>query len=705
MRLTIRAAILGLGWLIFTSPLLQSAPNCSPRRHGECTEQNRKVFAVAPVSLPCPPCLRGKEIPESRNARTGHGAAKADVLWNSGTIYFLLIDRFLNGNPKNDAALGRRKDASVLRGFEGGDLAGVLEKIEAGYFDSLGVTAIWMTPFVEQIHGHVDEGTGRTYGFHGYWARDWTAVDPALGTKADLRKVVDAAHRHGIRVLMDAVINHTGPVTRVDPAWPATWVRSGPVCTYKDFATTVSCDLVEHLPDIRTDRDRPVQLPQTLLDKWAREGRRTREVAELDAFFRRTRYPRAPRYYIIKWLTDWVREFGFDGYRVDTAKHFEPDVSLELKHQAQRALMDWRRAHPSQVLDSLPFYMVGEVYGWEPSQGREYNYGDRSVDFFANGYDGLINFGFKRDAAGPLDSVFSTYAASLTEGSLRGVTVLNYLSSHDDGAPYDLDRKDPIGAADRLLLAPGIAQIYYGDELARPLKVPGADGDANLRSDMDWGDLEHNTATAAVLDHWRKVGQFRRAHPAVGAGVHRTLQAKPFIFSRTLEVDGRVDRVLIAMDQSEGAKSIRVFGMYPEGTELADAYSGTTGTVRNGMVALITPSRLVLLTERYRGAAASALSDRIWERSDSSGPPGAMRVFLSDNTLLMDSCWETYRIARWQMTSDSTVRWREDEANIEATIQSVNDRELTLVVHLRGGPEEQHYRAAPAPYVCPDMKR
>ena len=82
-----------------------------------------------------------------------------------------------------------------------------------------------------------------------------------------------------------------------------------------------------------------------------------------------------------------MRELGFDGYRVDTAKHFEPAVSAELKREAEAALADWRRAHPAQVLDSLPFYMVGEVYGWEPGQGREYNFGDRTVDFFANGYD------------------------------------------------------------------------------------------------------------------------------------------------------------------------------------------------------------------------------------------------------------------------------------------------------------------------------
>src|SRR5262249_23422580 len=191
--------------------------------------------------------------------------------------------RFRNGDSTNDHARGRSPGAAKLRGFEGGDLNGLLQTIEAGYFDSLGVTAIWMTPFVEQIHGSVDEGSGKTYGFHGYWTRDWTAVDPAFGTKDDLRNVVDAAHRHGIRMIMDAVINHTGPATPKDPPWPVTWVRGSPTCTYKDYATTVDCNLVATLPDVRTERERPVQLPPTLLEKWTREGRRNREVAELDA--------------------------------------------------------------------------------------------------------------------------------------------------------------------------------------------------------------------------------------------------------------------------------------------------------------------------------------------------------------------------------------------------------------------------------------
>src|SRR5215217_6684910 len=134
-------------------------------------------------------------------------------MWENATVYFLVTDRFANGDKANDLAYGRKADAAPLRGYLGGDLKGLTAKVKEGYFDSLGVNAIWLTPPVEQIHAGTDEGTGKSYGFHGYWARDFTAVDANLGTEQDFRDFVDAAHARGIRVLLDVVMNHTGPVT------------------------------------------------------------------------------------------------------------------------------------------------------------------------------------------------------------------------------------------------------------------------------------------------------------------------------------------------------------------------------------------------------------------------------------------------------------------------------------------------------------
>ena len=139
--------------------------NCSPRKHGRHGTISAPLFSVAAVvALLAGGC---SAVTRSEGRQRASPRAAADLpstFWNSATVYFLLTDRFHNGDPANDRALGRAKNGAVLRSFEGGDLAGVLQKIEEGYFDSLGVNAIWMTPFVEQIHGAVDEGTGKTYG-------------------------------------------------------------------------------------------------------------------------------------------------------------------------------------------------------------------------------------------------------------------------------------------------------------------------------------------------------------------------------------------------------------------------------------------------------------------------------------------------------------------------------------------------------------
>ncbi|HEX7985519.1 MAG TPA: alpha-amylase family glycosyl hydrolase, partial [Duganella sp.] len=133
--------------------------------------------------------------------------AAKPFLWENATVYFLLTDRFNNAFTGNDLAYGRNADAAPLRGFMGGDLAGITNKINDGYFDSLGVNAIWLTPPVEQIHEGTDEGTGKSYGFHGYWASDFTTVDANLGTETDFRNFVEAAHARGIRVILDVVMN------------------------------------------------------------------------------------------------------------------------------------------------------------------------------------------------------------------------------------------------------------------------------------------------------------------------------------------------------------------------------------------------------------------------------------------------------------------------------------------------------------------
>lgn len=521
--------------------------------------------------------------------------------WNNATVYFLLTDRFHNGDQKNDLAYGRKNDAAPLRGYLGGDFKGVTQKIKEGYFDRLGVNALWITPPVEQIHTGTDEGTGKSYGFHGYWAKDFTRVDANLGTERDFRNLVEAAHQHGIRILLDVVMNHLGPVTEVDAVWPADWVRTQPTCDYQTADGAIKCTLVKNLPDVLTESDQEVALPPVLVAKWKREGRLEKEVKELDAFFARTGFPRAPRYYLIKWHTDWIRRYGVDGFRADTVKHVEAPAWKELKQEASLAYEEWKRAHPKKKLGDDAFYMLAEAYNYPVSDGQLFRMdGGSRVNYYANGFDAMINFGFKGDAHQSYEALFSSYATYLS-GDLKNYSVLSYISSHDDDHPFDAARVRPFEAATKLMLSPGAAQIYYGDEVARLLNILEATGDAKLRSMMDWSVLKKDVPIASLktgqtyrqlLEHWQKLGQFRRAHLAVGAGVHQQISAAPYVFKRSYQQDA----VVVALDLPvEKKHQISVADVFKDGEQVKDFYSGAVATVKAGRVEIPGNFTLVLL--------------------------------------------------------------------------------------------------------------
>ncbi len=502
-------------------------------------------------------------------------------VWEGANIYFLLTDRFYNGNKDNDVNFERTNETEPLRGFMGGDLEGITQKIEEGYFTDLGINAIWFTPVVEQIHGDTDESTGNTYGYHGYWTKDWTTLDPNFGTKKELERLVKTAHKKGIRILMDVVLNHTGPSTAEDPLWPEEWVRTGPICEFTTYENTTACTLVKNLPDIHTESNDIVELPDALLAKWKDEGRLSTELDELQLFFDRTGYPRAPRFYIIKWLTDYVNDLGIDGFRVDTVKHVNENAWSELYKEASAAFEAWKKKHPNDVLDDNSFYMVGEAYGYNISSGRQFDFGDKKVDYFDHGFKSLINFELKNDADNDYESIFKKYS-SILHTKLNGKSVLNYLTSHDDSSPYDQDRKKPIRAANVLLLTPGASQVYYGDESSRDLTIEGTNGDATLRSFMNWEDLDSLPNTKNTLLHWQKLGKFRRNHPAIGAGKHKRLAKKPYVFSRTYISDDFKDKVAVGLDLPKGKKSLWVKGFFGDGTKLYDTYSDTFIEVKNG---------------------------------------------------------------------------------------------------------------------------
>lgn len=549
----------------------------------------KKIVILLLISISLISCSELKPVDKS----------KTPFVWEAANLYFLLTDRFNNADASNDLNFNRTNETAVLRGFKGGDIKGITAKINEGYFTNLGINAIWMTPLVEQIHGSTDEGTGVTYGFHGYWTRDWTALDPNFGTMDDLNELVKTAHNNGIRIVMDAVINHTGPVTSIDSVWPDEWVRTSPSCTYQDYETAITCTLVENLPDIKTESDEAVEIPIYLIEKWKAEGRYEQEIKELDVFFERTKYPRAPRYYIIKWLTDYIKEFGIDGYRADTVRHIEESVWTDFQKECQYSFDLWKKNNPQKVLDTNDFYTVGEVYGYEIiKNGTKFDFGEVKVDYYAHGFTSMINFEFKGNAHKSYEELFSYYSEAL-QGNLKGKGILNYVSSHDDSYPFDKERERTFESATKLLLTPGTSQVYYGDEVARSLIIEGTNGDATLRSVMDWDSIDNSSTSSTILEHWQKLGRFRVSHPAVGAGIHKIISNEPYVFQRIYSKDNYSDKVVIGLDLAKGEKKLGVKTVFNEGDILVDSYSGIEVKVENGIVIVDSEFDIVLLEKKY----------------------------------------------------------------------------------------------------------
>lgn len=503
-------------------------------------------------------------------------------------VYFVMTDRFLNGDPSNDGSYGRKREADPLADvgtFHGGDLKGLTQKLKEGYFKPLGVNALWITAPYEQIHGWVVGGDKefKHYAYHGYYAADYTVLDRNMGTPEELREMIDTAHAQGIRVLFDVVMNHPGYLDiqsavdfKVRVLWPDSdkatlktyhnyidyngdhwgdwwgkdWVRAG----LPDYDEGGKGDLtmqLAYLPDFKTESKAFVKLPPFLA---AKADTKAVELPNTTV-----------RGYLVKWLTDWVREYGVDGFRCDTVKHVEPEAWAVLKQEATKALAEWKAKHPSQKVDDGAFWMVGEYWGLGPERHKLHGFG----------FDAMINFDFQEriEKGAKLEKVFKEYAGHQAG---KPAQMLNYLSSHDTRL-FDRRRLELGGSA--LLLAPGGVQIFYGDETARPLgPVPNTDPQQATRSDMNWTAIDK-----AVLAHWQKLGGFRARHVALAKGEHRMLSEKPYVFSRIDAASG--DRVLVALE-AKGELSLPVGDTFPEGQVLVDAYSGRKATVSGGKVSL-----------------------------------------------------------------------------------------------------------------------
>jgi alpha-amylase len=398
----------------------------------------------------------------------GYGNVRADIGWDDEILYFVLVDRFADGDPDNNARVQRRNPG----GFHGGDLKGLAAQLDE--LADLGITAIWINPVQKQMaRGMHAQAPGKLgipefshWGFHGYWIDDFTAMEPHFGSRDDLKNFVDEAHKRGIKVLLDVVYNHAGYDSIYRNRTTAAgepWLRLGEGNCEVD---AVKC-AVGGLPDFRTE------LPEV-------------------------------RRYLLDANIGLARYAGVDGFRLDTYKHVESDFWAEHRVRTRAEL-------------GKDFFLLAEHWAGTPA----------SLDpFFARDeVDAGFDFSFKGSCEGFAMErgraiAFGSYLAK--RHRIRpGYLVAHYLSSHDEPMALanlgrDRDRFRLCVAVQMTSI--GLPTIYYGEEVARA----GSEWPLN-RNDMPWGDRDILPGKGvkrdeAMRDYYKQLIRLRKAHPALTRG-------------------------------------------------------------------------------------------------------------------------------------------------------------------------------------------
>jgi len=419
--------------------------------------------------------------------------------WAEAVLYFVILDRFADGDPTNDGDV----DLSGKGTFHGGDLRGLREHLDE--LADLGVTALWITPVVKNIDGFVTGAGFPDWGYHGYWADDFQRLDPRFGDEAELTALVQAAHRRGMSVLLDVVYNHAGYGSRyaTDPTFRS-WVRVEARGECGDDDVT-SC--VAGLPDFRTE------LP---------------EVAD----------------YLFDAHLSLAERVGLDGFRLDTVKHVSHAFWQEHRQRVRGRLGD-------------DFFLLGEVWGGDARSLDPWFRGDEMDAGFDFSFRGNV-LAFLQGRGRPV--AFERYLEKRREVR-DGYLLAPYLSSHDvPGALFELgdDRQLFRLAALLQFVVDGIPTIYYGEEVGRL----GGDWPDN-RSDMPWGDRDVLPGRGlprdeAMRQFYRRLIQIRRQHPALWRGDHTLVDhgADHLVFARADAVTG--DRVLVAINRADAPVVARV---------------------------------------------------------------------------------------------------------------------------------------------------
>ena len=535
----------------------------------------------------------------------GNTAAKSsDFDWGNATVYFVITDRFCNGDTTNDVNYGRIVDYGSERlnaaTFHGGDFKGLLQKAKEGYFTDMGIDVVWMTDVYEQIHGWMS-GSGSVndfphYGYHGYYPLDYTQIDKNYGTVEEFRELVDTLHSQGIRVMLGANLNDPGYPTLLDAVqtgFAPTGLTEQEAAThlrdwsYDDFyagrlgwigwygkdwirmpdegwdETNPLEATLFGMPDFKDESDKPVAIPEFLHRKWKNEG--SSNDAWVNPTARKFRKDRkwSPMQYVIAWISSWVEEFGIDGFRCDIVENVRVSRWKELNQACNESLSRWRAAQPESPASKWTdnFYMTGD-------------FDNASIDYkpeYADaGFSSMVNFFFPKH--GDLDNIVYTWQA-----------YSDSIATHKDWHPFsylnnsyhrDADSLNMIDCATTLLLSPGVAQVFYGDETGRGLSDArfNVDSDQAFRSDMNW-----NNVDSVRLKHFRQLGRIRRNNPVIGTGRQHTIDVHTCV-----RYNGN-DTVVIRVRPVIG-QPIEVGGLFDNGTEVTELYTGQSATVRNGKV-------------------------------------------------------------------------------------------------------------------------
>lgn len=454
-------------------------------------------------------------------------------------IYFIITDRFNNGEPSNDR--GGAEGDRLVHGFDptdekyyhGGDLKGVTDKLD--YLADMGVTAIWLTPVFRNkwVMTH-DQWTTASY--HGYWITDFTSVDPHLGSEDDLRELIDEAHKRNMKIIFDIVINHTADTIKYrqchDPEYQGE-DKAGPgsACIFRPYPYT---------PFI-AESEKFLKTPDWLNDPRYYHNR-GEIVYEGEAFYLGDFYGLDDVFTedpdVVQGMIDiyqyWVREFGIDGFRIDTVGH----VNVSFWTEFVPAIQQHAREHGRPE-----FFMFGEVVNSILNKRGYITKGNLPA---------VLDFDFKHSvaeyvaASGPAKEFANQFLQTddfFIDHDTSAYMLPTFLSNHDDcrfGVP--MKKSDPMASeATRLkrirlahaimYFSRGIPILYYGDEQGF-MGEPGFHecredmlaGQVDIYNDNDLIGTDKTTADAnfdtshPLYQYFKELGAIYRQHPALRHG-------------------------------------------------------------------------------------------------------------------------------------------------------------------------------------------